>query len=181
MDDLKLQGIRARWIATCSHNPNEMVQNQKLRRDLFYRLSVIHLEVPALRQRPEDISILSQFFVQVFSLMKNGEARSLSVEAQAKLLSYSWPGNVCELENVIERAVAMTSESEISLDAIQFSQTSPHLLPTAGATLSEMERKLILQTLQVTQQNKTRAAQILGISIRTLRNKLHEYREAGVM
>lgn len=181
MDELKLQGFKVRWIATASENPGALVQNQRLRRDLYYRLSVIHLQIPSLRERSQDILILARFFNQVFNLMKSRSEQKFSAEAQAKLLSYGWPGNVSELENVIERAVALSGEGEIQASAIEFSQMDQNLLPSAGATLSEMERKLILQTLQLTQQNKTRAAQILGISIRTLRNKLNEYREAGIL
>jgi two-component system response regulator FlrC len=181
MDELKMQGRRLRWIATASEKPAALVQNQRLRKDLFYRLSVIHLQIPALRERSTDILILADFFNQVFNLMKSRSHQRLTSEAQGKLLSYGWPGNVAELENVMERAVALTEGNEIPASAIEFSQMQPNLLTAAGTTLSEMERKLILQTLQMTQQNKTRAAQLLGISIRTLRNKLNEYREAGVI
>jgi len=134
-----------------------------------------------LRDRSEDILILADFFSQVFNLMKSRSNQKLSPVAQAKLLAYSWPGNVSELENVIERAVALSEGSMLDESVIEFAQMESQLLPAAGTKLSDMERKLILQTLQLTQQNKTRAAQILGISIRTLRNKLNEYREAGVI
>lgn len=181
MDELKLQGRRVRWIATVSEKPSLLVQNQRLRRDLFYRLSVIHLQIPALRDRPTDVLVLADFFSQVFNLMKSRPHQKFTSEAQSKLLTYGWPGNVAELENVIERAVALTESAEIPAGAIEFSQMQQNAAASAGTTLSEMERKLILQTLQLTQQNKTRAAQMLGISIRTLRNKLNEYREAGVL
>lgn len=181
MDDFKQQGRRVRWIATCAENPAGLVQQQRLRKDLFYRLSVIHLQIPSLRDRSEDVLVLAEFFNQVFNLMKSRSAQKISSEAQAKLLAYSWPGNVSELENVIERAVAISDETILSASSIQFAEMESQILPSVGTTLSDMERKLILQTLQLTQQNKTRAAQILGISIRTLRNKLNEYREAGVL
>jgi two-component system, NtrC family, response regulator AtoC len=181
MDEMKQQGRRIRWIATCSENPGQLVQQQRLRKDLFYRLSVIHLQIPSLRSRTEDILVLADFFNQVFSLMKSRPAARLSDEAQSKLLAYSWPGNVSELENVIERAVALNEGATFPVSAIEFAQMTAEILPSVGTTLSDMERKLIIQTLQLTQQNKTRAAQILGISIRTLRNKLHEYREAGAI
>jgi two-component system response regulator AtoC len=180
IDSLKTEGKRIRWMATACVNPSQLVQEQRLRKDLFYRLSVIHLQIPALRSRNEDTLILAEFFSQVFNLMKSRSPQKLSSEAQAKLLSYDWPGNISELENVMERAVALSEGGQISAASIQFSETAANTLPSVGSTLSEMERKLILQTLQLTQQNKTRAAQILGISIRTLRNKLNEYREAGV-
>ncbi|MEZ0392287.1 MAG: sigma 54-interacting transcriptional regulator [Pseudobdellovibrionaceae bacterium] len=181
MDELKLQNKKIRWIATSNENPSILVRNQKLRRDLFFRLSVIHLQIPALRDRSQDVLVLARFFNQVFNLMKSRTEQALSAETQAKLLAYSWPGNVAELENVMERAVAISKGDEISVESIEFSQMGQNILPSMGTTLSEMERKLILQTLQLTQQNKTRAAQILGISIRTLRNKLNEYREAGIL
>jgi two-component system response regulator FlrC len=113
--------------------------------------------------------------------MKSRPHQGFSAEAKAQLMAYHWPGNVAELENVIERAVALCQTDLIQKEHIQFSQVEEGLIAAAGTTLSEMERKLILQTLQLTQQNKTRAAQILGISIRTLRNKLNEYRETGAL
>lgn len=181
MDDLRKQGSRQRWIATISEQPGALVQSQRLRKDLFYRLSVIHLQIPPLRERGQDILVLSHFFSQVFNHMKSRRHQGFSPEAKAQLLAYSWPGNVAELENVIERAVALCSADLIEKEHIQFHQAEESLIMAAGTTLSEMERKLILQTLQLTQQNKTRAAQILGISIRTLRNKLNEYRETGAL
>lgn len=181
MDEMKQHARRVRWIATCSENPAGLVQQQRLRKDLFYRLSVIHLQIPTLRDRSEDILILADFFSQVFNLMKSRPHQKMSGMAQAKLLGYGWPGNVSELENVIERAVSLSEGPILEDSAIEFTQMESQALPTVGTKLSDMERKLILQTLQMTQQNKTRAAQILGISIRTLRNKLHEYREAGVI
>lgn len=181
MDFLKAQNIQVRWFATSTVNPADQVKKNLLRRDLFYRLSVIHLQIPSLRERPEDILVLSQFFVQVFSLMKSKAPYHMTPEAQMRLNSYGWPGNVAELENVIERAVSLAQGTEITANEIQFAEMNSSMAPTMGTTLSEMERKLILQTLQLTQQNKTRAAQMLGISIRTLRNKLNEYRQEGVL
>lgn len=181
MDELKLSGTRVRWIATVSEKPAHLVQHQKLRKDLFYRLSVIHLEIPPLRERSEDILVLADFFSEVFNLMKSQPIQKISAEAQSMLLAHGWPGNVSELENVIERGVSLSEGNLIDGRAIQFTDMNNHLMSSAGTTLSEMERKLILQTLRLTQQNKTKAAQILGISIRTLRNKLSEYRETGAL
>lgn len=181
MDELKKKNLRIRWIAIASEKPAALVQSQRLRKDLFYRLSVIHLQIPSLRERSQDILVLAKLLSQVFNHMKSRPLQNFSAEAQAKLLAYSWPGNVSELESVIERAVSLTESEVIEASAIQFPEMEENLMTNAGTTLSEMERKLILQTLQLTQQNKTRAAQILGISIRTLRNKLHEYREAGIL
>ena len=123
--------------------------------------------LPALRRRPEDIEVLANFFIQVFSLMNSQTSPALSAAAQTKLKNHDWLGNVAELENVIERALALSPGSVITEQAIQFPQMplEGRNMEAVGTTLSEMERKLILQTLQMTQQNKTKAAQILGISI----------------
>lgn len=177
IDWAKAQNLQIRWFATSVANPSELARQGQLRKDLFYRLSVIHLQIPALREREGDIEILSEFFVQVFSLMKSQKAKIISAEAKMKLMSYGWSGNVAELENVLERAVSITEGAEISADRIQFADMEKSAPVQTGTTLSDMEKKLILQTLQITRQNKTRAAQMLGISIRTLRNKLNEYRE----
>ena len=181
MDAVRVKGTKVRWIATSTLNPAELLKTGALRKDLFYRLSVLHFEIPALRDRKDDIIVLAEFLTGVFGLMKNRGGQTLSPEAKTKLAGYNWPGNVAELENVIERAVSLSQEAVISSECIEFVRSTENHFVTVGATLSEMERKLILQTLQMTSQNKTKAAQILGISIRTLRNKLNEYREAGVL
>jgi two-component system response regulator AtoC len=181
MDKVRIQGTKVRWIATSTLSPGEMLKSGAVRKDLFYRLSVLHFEIPPLRERKNDILVIADFLTGVFGLMKNRGGQTLSTEAKEKLSGYAWPGNVAELENVIERAVSLSQEATIPADCIQFVRTTENHFVVAGATLSEMERKLILQTLQMTAQNKTKAAQILGISIRTLRNKLNEYREAGVL
>lgn len=180
MDACKKQQRRVRWMATCRGVPSLLASEQKIRKDLFYRLSVIHLQIPSLRERREDILLLSQFFMKVFCLMRNQGPRDISKIAQEKLAQYSWNGNVTELESVIERAAALSAGSSISDSDIEFPKIENSEQEMVGGKLSEMERKLILQTLRMTQQNKTKAAQILGISIRTLRNKLNEYRAEGV-
>jgi two-component system, NtrC family, response regulator AtoC len=181
MDSLKIKGVKVRWLATSSLGPAELLKTGAVRKDLFYRLSVLHFEIPALRNRRCDIVVLAEFFARVFGLMKSRSGLTLSPTALQKLLSYGWPGNVAELENVIERAVALCASSVISDEFIQFVESAESHFVEVGATLSEMEKKLILQTLQMTAQNRTKAAHILGISIRTLRNKLNEYREAGAL
>lgn len=170
-----------RWIAMTQASPEALVDQGVLRRDLYYRFSVFHFAIPSLRERRTDILALARFFVQVSSLMQNLGQKELSQSAEAKLMNHDWAGNIAELENVIERAVHLSVGPVVSEDAILLETSREKRLDIVGTTLSEMERKLILQTLTVTQQNKTRAAHILGISIRTLRNKLNEYREAGVL
>lgn len=180
MDDFKRKAKRVRWIATCGSEPSSLVAQQKLRKDLFYRLSVIHLQIPSLRNRKEDILVLANFFAGVFNIMRNHIVQSFSKDAQIKLSEYKWSGNVTELESVIERAVFLSTSEKIETAAIDFPNIDTMETAQVGGKLAEMERKLIFQTLQMTQQNKTKAAQILGISIRTLRNKLNEYRAEGV-
>lgn len=182
MDLCRLEKRRVRFIGQTSQDLREATQQGSFRKDLFFRLSVINLQIPALQNRPEDILVLAEFFVQVHSHIKNEGLKALSEEAKALLLQSAWTGNVTELENVIERAVHLSQGHVIAAAAIQFLDASSIAHHVAGVTtLSEMEKKLILQTLQITKQNKTKAAQLLGISIRTLRNKLNEYRQEGTL
>jgi two-component system response regulator FlrC len=182
MDLCRMEKRRLRFIGQTVSDLRDGVHDGSFRKDLFFRLSVINLQIPSLNSRPEDILVLSDFFVQVHSHIKNQGQKFLSEEAKALLLQSSWSGNVTELENVIERAVHLSQGHVIAGSAIQFLDSAPVLASAAGVTtLSEMEKKLILQTLQLTKQNKTRAAQLLGISIRTLRNKLNEYRQEGTL
>ncbi|MEQ1877265.1 MAG: sigma 54-interacting transcriptional regulator, partial [Bdellovibrionia bacterium] len=174
--------VNVRIIATTNRNLNEMVANGTFREDLFYRLNVIPLEIPPLRERPRDIEILAKHFVEVSALVNGRGPKKFSEAAVRKLLSWRWPGNVRELENVVERAVLLGEGETISENGIQienFSQAQGEVTLAAGMTVLEAERHLIFKTLQHTGQNRTQAARLLGISIRTLRNKLHEYGEAG--
>lgn len=182
--------VNVRLIATTNRDLQQLVREGKFREDLFYRLNVIPLMVPALRARPDDIELLARFFVEVSAHLNGKAAKQLAPCAIKKLLEWRWPGNVRELENVIERAVLMSAGSQIGAPdvAIAGFEERP-FAPTAekadgalvpGMTISEAERRLILKTLEHTRQNRTQAATLLGISIRTLRNKLHEYNGASV-
>lgn len=176
--------VNVRLLATSNRDLQGMVRAGTFREDLYYRLNVIPMQIPPLRSRPRDIDLLGRFFVEVSSHMNGKSAKNLSAAAMEKLKAWKWPGNVRELENVIERAVLMSAGDEISpediaingLEAAQSERARAEFEP--GMTISEAERRLIMKTLEYTGQNRTRAAQLLGISIRTLRNKLHEY---GVM
>ncbi|MCX7977405.1 MAG: sigma-54-dependent Fis family transcriptional regulator, partial [Bdellovibrionaceae bacterium] len=120
------------------------------------------------------------FNINVQSLLQSKPGLSISKEALSKLKSWHWPGNISELECVIERAAALAEKNQITEEHIIFEDVEICVDQFgAGMTLSEMEKRLILQTLQITSQNKTKAARMLGISIRTLRNKLNEYRHGG--
>ena len=181
--------INVRLLATTNRDLSRMVEGGAFREDLFYRLNVLPLSVPPLRKRPRDIDLLARAFLDVSSHINGRSAREFSAAAMRKLISWSWPGNVRELENVVERSVLLAQgetihESETLIDGFQQTRTEPRaetheIAISAGTTLFEAERLLIMRTLEHTHQNRTRAAQLLGISVRTLRNKLHEYGGLG--
>lgn len=172
---------RPRVIAISRRDLKQMVKTENFRQDLFYRLSVIQLQVPSLSERVNDFTDICQFIVDVNSIMHGKGGLKLSTDAMKKLQAWPWPGNLRELESVIERAVILSAAGIIGDELVQFEQFSGEIafdfIP--GMSLSEVEKRLILQTLELTAQNRTRAAQLLGISIRTLRNKLNEYRLEG--
>lgn len=179
--------VNLRVIATTNRDLRSMVLEQKFREDLYYRLNVIPLHIPPLRDRPGDVVILAKNFVQVAAIMNQKIQSVLTDGALQKIQSWSWPGNVRELENVIERAVLISDSQEIRAEHIFIderkgistqSRAPATFTLSSGVTIAEMEKQLIFKTLDETKQNRTQAAKILGISIRTLRNKLHEYRGA---
>ncbi|MGE4132913.1 MAG: sigma-54 interaction domain-containing protein [Bdellovibrionales bacterium] len=171
--------INVRIVATTNRSLEEMVKEGTFREDLYYRLNVIPLKIPPLRQRQSDIEYLARHFVEVSCTENTLAMKTLGAAALVTLKGYRWPGNVRELQNVIERSVLLCPETEIGADHIllpdgeKIGALDENLAP--GMTVSEAERLLILKTLEFTEQNRTRAAELLGISIRTLRNKLHEY------
>lgn len=174
--------VNVRIVATTNRSLEKMVRDGEFREDLYYRLNVIPLQIPSLRTRPLDIELLARQFVES-SCAENGLPNKLLGEgAMEKLKNYPWPGNVRELLNVIERSVLLTPGQEISAEQILLPEThapADEREPLkAGMTVSEAERLLIIKTLEFTGQNRTRAAEMLGISIRTLRNKLNEYKVA---
>jgi len=175
--------IDVRVIATTNRDLAALVRLGSFREDLYYRLNVVRLAIPPLRQRLEDIPLLVDLFCERYAReFAKGEIRC-SPGALQKLKSRTWPGNVRELENAIQRAVALCSDSEIRPDDLlageeQAPAAEPEeagLVVPAGTTVRDMERELIRKTLQDTGGNRTRAARILGISLRTLRNKLNEF------
>lgn len=175
--------VNPRVVATTNRALTDMIKSGAFREDLFYRLSVIPVQVPALRERKSDIDLLAQIFVEQ-TCQENGLPRKiLSPQARHRLQDWGWPGNVRELRNTIERSVLLCSQGVIEAHDILIQSTEtnapvvtgPSLAP--GMTVAEAERLLILKTLEFTQQNRTRAAELLGISIRTLRNKINEYKE----
>lgn len=174
---------KTRIVSTSRGALKNLVQKGQFREDLYYRLTVLNLELPALSQRVCDIEILAKHLVSVFAIIHRKSELVLSPEALEKMKVWTWPGNIRELENVLERAAILAESSVVQAShiAIENQESMESALSFAGMTLSQVEQKLILQTLQMTEQNRTRAAEILGISIRTLRNKINEYRQAGVV
>ncbi|NCO02771.1 MAG: sigma-54-dependent Fis family transcriptional regulator [Alphaproteobacteria bacterium] len=204
--------VDVRIIATSNRNLEQSVQKKEFREDLYFRLNVVNLRLPALRERPADIAELAQFFADKYAEANGVAAKKISAPSIAKLKAYGWRGNIRELENTMHRAILISLENEIEPDAIHiestaFSQGSSagdsaanardpsgvsslepivHTVTNSaavetliGKTISEVEQNMILNTLDHCLGNRTHAAKILGISIRTLRNKLNQYKEEG--
>jgi two-component system, response regulator FlrC len=192
--------VDIRIIATSNRDLAEAVKHGTFREDLLYRLNVVNLRLPALRERPKDIRALAHHFARKYAEANGVAYRNLAVATERLLLGHPWRGNVRELENTIHRAVLLAQGPEISPEAIRLPDgthvgAAPVLQPQVhsavvnaaavtrglvGRTVSDVERDLILDTLDHCLGNRTHAANILGISIRTLRNKLREYSDAGV-
>lgn len=179
----RADGTRPRFISTSRRDLRSLVKQEQFRQDLFYKLAVVHLELPRLEDRRQDFQAIVNFILEVSQIMHGKSDLRLTAEAFDRLNSWNWPGNIRELENVLERAVVLAKSTLIGPESIQFEAIVEDMdLDFApGMSLSEVEKRLIIQTLELTAQNRTRAAQMLGISIRTLRNKLNEYKEAGVL
>ncbi len=174
--------VNTRIIATSNRNLEEAVRNGTFRQDLYYRLNVISLHIPDLKDRPDDILVLAKHFIKKYSELNELPMKDLSREAAALLLRYPWPGNVRELENTMHRAVLLSTGDEIGTGAVMLQAPEAASVTeeiSVGQTVAGMERKLIIDTLRHTMGNRTTAANILGISIRTLRNKLKQYQEEG--
>ena len=167
--------INVRVIATTNKDLRKLIARGQFREDLYFRLNVVPLRVPPLRDRKDDIAVLAAHF-----MMKYGGIKDATVDTETRELleRYGWPGNVRELENVVHRSFALRGRLKIlPADLFDHSIDTPESSPTqAGQSVDEMERKLIMSTLEQTNGNRTHAAKLLGISLRTLRNKLREYR-----
>jgi DNA-binding NtrC family response regulator len=159
------------------------IQKGNFREDLFYRLNVVPIEMPALRDRREDIPLLVNHFIDSFGQENDKPPIKLTEAAMKKLSSAYWRGNVRELENVIERAVILAAGATLDENYFQFDDDRDERLSRVEqtfrhGTIREMEKLMILHRLEDKDQNRTRAAETLSISVRTLRNKLREYRES---
>jgi two-component system response regulator FlrC len=201
--------VDVRLIATSNRNMEQSVKKGEFREDLYFRLNVVNLRLPALRERPGDIPALAQFYADKYADVNGVIKKKLAPETTALLSSHTWPGNIRELENAMHRAVLISIEDQIEPSAVHIEGMAP--APSAvisfapakepqdapvsavkpvqnegavsamiGRKLEDVERDMILNTLHHTLGNRTHAATILGISIRTLRNKLAQYREEGI-
>jgi len=200
--------VDVRILATSNRNLEDSVQKGEFREDLYFRLNVVNMRLPALRERPADIVALAQFFADKYAEANGVDKKKISKDAEEKLKAYQWRGNIRELENTMHRAILMALEEEIEPGAIHLqdsSFSSPPTTPASGGndasaasgregaapqnpgavetligkTIADVERDMILNTLDHCLGNRTHAANILGISIRTLRNKLNQYKEEG--
>jgi DNA-binding NtrC family response regulator len=176
------QSVDVRVIAATNSNPAEAVKSSKLREDLYYRLNVFAIELPPLRHRKDDLSLLIQSFLTEFNERNGKSVSAVDAAAMRILEQYNWPGNVRELRNVVERAVILSTGAFIEskhlppLVTESSDVAKPIVSLEPGTTVEEAERRLILMTLEHTHDNKTRAAEILGISLKTLHNKLNRLR-----
>ena len=191
--------VNVRIVATSNRDLAEHVANGNFREDLYFRLNVINIHLPNLQGRPEDIEALAEHFIEKYAAANGVKALPLTDAAMKKLVAFDWPGNVRELENTMHRTVLLASGDEIGPDAIMLTSTASRAgqKPEAtegqpqgqggggradrvGQTVAHVERELIIGTLEHCLGNRTHAANILGISIRTLRNKLKQYIEQGL-
>jgi DNA-binding NtrC family response regulator len=185
LGDTRTTAVNIRVIATTNVSLHGMVEAGRFRADLYYRLNVIPLSLPPLRERPEDIPALAEFFSQQFAAKANQPAPILLPEFTADLQRQSWPGNVRELANFMQRVLTLSDASEIGPEhlAAEILRPKPAKPATfvapaalqAGTSIRELQRHLLEATLDVTGGNRTRAAEMLGVSLRTIRNKIREY------
>jgi len=181
----KKQKIDVRIIAATNKNLEKAIEEGSFREDLFYRLNVITIGLPPLRERKEDIPLLVEHFINKYNINFKKNVKGIDPAALKMLENYDYKGNIRELENIIERAVALTNSNRITCKDL-----SPTVLNTTrncennniipvyiGEDLRTIEKKVILETLKRNDNNKSRTARILGITERTLRNKLKEYRK----
>jgi len=176
--------VDVRIIATTNRDLKERIRENEFREDLFYRLNVVPISLPPLRERKEDVPVLAEHFLRKYNEESGKRIEGFSEAAMDKLLGADWPGNVRELENCIERAVVMAMRpvlgpDDLVVDEIGWKERSLGSAISSGITLKEAEKRLILRTLESHSGNRTRCAEALGISVRTLRNKLNEYEQAG--
>lgn len=176
--------INVRIIATTNRDINQMVLNKEFREDLYFRLNVFPIELPGLNERLDDVPLLIDYFIESFKQKYNYSHKEFSQEALQKLCSYNWPGNIRQLQHIVERAILFSAKSEVieleqvrleddfNINGAQSQNGDFTVMP-----LAEMEKKLIYAALEKTDNHRTKAAELLGITVRTLRNKLHIFED----
>ena len=167
--------VDVRVVSATNKDLKMAIEKGGFREDLYYRLNVVTIELPPLRERKEDIPLFAQHFLRKFAQENQKEVTEFSPEAMQLLLNYDWPGNVRELENAIERAVILAKDSLITIPDLPYENMSPTRLVAAGKELREVEKNHILNVLSQTGGNYSEAARILGITRMTLYNKVREY------
>jgi len=174
--------VDVRVVAATNKNLAEEVREHRFREDLYYRLNVVHIDMPPLRQRGNDVVLLADYFLRQFARDNHRRIDGFSDEARAKLVAHRWPGNVRELENAIERAVVFTEGELVAAEALPF-DAAPATIEGGpripGATMAELEKHAILTTLDAVGGSTSRAAEMLDISARTIQYRLHEYGAAS--
>lgn len=175
--------VDVRLISTSNRDVKAAIAQKVLREDLYYRLNVIPIFLPPLRERKDDIIPLAEHFLEKMSQENHRERKTLSQAARKKLLAYDWPGNIRELANIIERAVVMDSGAEVKAEHLFIEDKNDvdldergKFVLRPGVTLQELEKQLIIETLGAQQNDRAKAAELLGISQRTLRSKINEYK-----
>ena len=178
--------VDVRILATSNRNMERQIADGNFREDLYFRLNVVTVTIPRLADRPGDIEPLISHFVEKYAEANGMTAPALAPEALHSLKKHAWPGNVRELENTIHRGVLLSEDGMIGIDAIQIQTSHRDAAETngginlVGRTVADVEKDLIIETLDHCLGNRTHAAKILGISIRTLRNKLRQYSDDGI-
>jgi DNA-binding NtrC family response regulator len=176
--------VDVRVLAATNKDPEQSVANGGMRQDLYFRLNVFHIHLPPLREHKEDIPLLAEHILRDINAKHSKNVRGIGAEVLDIFMSHTWPGNIRELRNVLERAAIMSEKDLISRSSLpgefgKLASKSPSDLSgikfPIGTTVDAMERELIVQTLQATGNNKTRASELLGVSLKTLHNKLKEY------
>jgi DNA-binding NtrC family response regulator len=176
--------VDVRVLAATNKDPEQSVANGGLRQDLYFRLNVFHIHLPPLREHKEDIPLLAEHILRDINAKHSKNVRGIGAEVLDIFMSHTWPGNIRELRNVLERAAIMSEKDLISRSSLpgefgKLASKNPSDLSgikfPIGTTVDAMERELIVQTLQATGNNKTRASELLGVSLKTLHNKLKEY------
>jgi DNA-binding NtrC family response regulator len=183
LGDTRTIPVNIRIIATTNVSLQEMVERGRFRADLYYRLNVIPLTLPPLRERLDDIPVLGEYFAAKFAQQAGRPAPKLHSDLLAGLKQHAWPGNARELSNFMRRVVTMNSDCNIGPEHLAAELSKPPVLKPfpdqsllqAGTPIRELERQLLETTLQLTGGNRTHAAEMLGISLRTIRNKIREF------